>query len=131
MDLTAPESLGISSQRLEQVSSWMERQVSSNRLAGLSAMIHRRGKNAYFNCVGQMDVEAGTPVAEDTIFRIYSMTKPITAVAAMIGYEAGHFQLDDPIAKFLPEFSDMQVWDGPPDELNTVPAKCFITRCAT
>ena len=127
MDLVTPESLGISSQRLDQVSSWMERQVASNRLAGLSAMIHRRGKNAYFNCAGQMDVEAGKPVAEDTIFRIYSMTKPITAVAAMICYEEGHFQLDDPIAKFLPEFSDMQVWDGTPGELKTVPAEGYIT----
>jgi CubicO group peptidase (beta-lactamase class C family) len=127
MNLAKPESIGISSQRLEQVSYWMERQVASNRLAGLSAMIHRRGENAYFNCVGQMDAEAGKPVTEDTIFRIYSMTKPITAAAAMICYEEGHFQLDDPIAKFLPEFSEMQVWDGTPGKLNTVPAKGYIT----
>ena len=127
MNLAKPESIGISSQRLEQVSYWMERQVASNRLAGLSAMIHRRGENAYFNCVGQMDAEAGKPVTEDTIFRIYSMTKPITTAAAMICYEEGHFQLDDPIAKFLPEFSEMQVWDGTPGKLNTVPAKGYIT----
>ena len=57
----------------------MERQVSSNRLAGLSAMIHRRGHCAYFNYTGQMDMEAGKAMADDTIFRIYSMTKPITA----------------------------------------------------
>jgi len=90
-------------------------------------MIHRRGECAYFNCVGRMDVEAGKDVAEDTIFRIYSMTKPITAVAAMICYEEGHFQLDDPIARFLPEFGDMRVWDGNPDAFGTVPAEGYIT----
>jgi CubicO group peptidase (beta-lactamase class C family) len=127
MQLTAPESVGLSGPRLERLTSWMAEQVTSNRLPGLSAMVHRRGQNAYFNCTGQMDMEAGKPVAEDTIFRIYSMTKPITAVAAMISYEAGHFQLDDPIAKFLPEFSEMRVWDGTPDGLNTVPAESYIT----
>ncbi len=127
MQTVAPESVGLSAERLEKMTSWMERQVSSNRLAGLSAMIHRRGQCAYFNCTGEMDREAGKAVAEDTLFRIYSMTKPITAVAAMICYEDGHFQLDDPIAKFLPEFTDMQVWDGNPDALNTVPAEGYIT----
>ncbi|MBT3532919.1 MAG: beta-lactamase family protein [Rhodospirillaceae bacterium] len=127
MQLGTPESVGLSAQRLEKMTAWMERQVTSNRLAGLSAMIHRRGQNAYFNCTGQMDREAGKPLAEDTIFRIYSMSKPITAVAAMICYEEGHFQLDDPIAKFLPEFTEMQVWDGTPDVLNTVPAEGYIT----
>ncbi|MEL0020213.1 MAG: serine hydrolase domain-containing protein [Rickettsiales bacterium] len=127
MELVTPETVGLSTDRLARVSSWMERQVSSNRLAGLSAMIHRKGHTAYLNCTGQMDAEAGKPVTEDTIFRIYSMSKPITAVAAMICYEEGHFQLDDPIAKFLPEFGDMQVWDGRPGKLNTVPANGFIT----
>ena len=109
MQLTAPESVGLSGPRLERLTSWMAEQVASNRLPGLSAMVHRRGQTAYFNCTGQMDREAGKPVTEDTIFRIYSMTKPITAVAAMICYEDGHFQLDDPIAKFLPEFAEMRV----------------------
>jgi len=127
MEVVAPETVGMSSTRLKKMSSWMEQQISSNRLAGLSAMVHRRGKCAFFNCAGQMDVEAGKAMAEDTIFRLYSMTKPITAVAAMICYEDGYFQLDDPIAKFLPEFTEMQVWDGNPDALNTVPAEGYIT----
>ena len=127
MQLGTSESVGLSGPRLEKVTSWMEQQVSTSRLPGLSAMIHRRGQTAYFNCTGEMDREAAKPVAEDTIFRIYSMTKPITAVAAMICYEDGHFQLDDPIAKFLPEFTDMRVWDGDPDILNTVPAEGYIT----
>ena len=127
MEVVTPETVGMSSTRLRKMSSWMEQQISSNRLAGLSAMVHRSGKCAFFNCVGQMDVEAGKAMAEDTIFRLYSMTKPITAVAAMICYEDGYFQLDDPIAKFLPEFTEMQVWDGNPDALNTVPVEGYIT----
>ncbi len=127
MHIVAPESVGLSASRLEQVTTWMEAQVSSNRLAGLSTMIHRHGQCAYFNTTGQMDREAGKAMAADTIFRIYSMSKPITAVAAMICYEEGRFQLDDPIAKFLPEFTEMEVWDGNPDALNTVPAEGYIT----
>ena len=127
MRLGTPESVGLSGQRLEKVTSWMQRQVVSNRLPGLSVMIHRHGRRAYFNATGQMDREAGKAMAEDTIFRIYSMTKPVTAVAAMICYEDGHFQLDDPIARFLPEFTEMEVWDGQPDALDTVPAEGYIT----
>ncbi len=131
MQLATPEAVALSGPRLEKLTAWMAHQVTSNRFPGLSAMVHRRGQNAYFNCTGQMDREAGKPVAEDTIFRIYSMTKPITAVAAMICYEDGQFQLDDPIAKFLPEFAEMRVWDGnhnsPNGELNTVPAEGYIT----
>jgi len=82
MHIVAPESVGLSASRLEQVTTWMEAQVSSNRLAGLSTMIHRHGQCAYFNTTGQMDREAGKAMAADTIFRIYSMSKPITAVAA-------------------------------------------------
>ena len=127
MEVVAPETVGLSRARLDKLTAWMDDQVASNRLAGLSTMIHRRGKCAYFNCTGQMDVEAGKPVVEDTIYRIYSMTKPITAAAAMICYEDGHFQLDDPIAKFLPEFSEMQVLDASSDALITVPAARYIT----
>lgn len=127
MEVAKPESAGVSGKRLERVTAWMEEQVEANRLAGLSALIHRRGQNVYYNSVGKMDLETGAPVAEDTIFRIYSMTKPITAVAAMICYEDGHFQLDDPIAKFLPEFAEMQVWAGNPDTFDTVPADGYIT----
>ena len=127
MKVVAPETVGLSRARLDKLTAWMDDQVASNRLAGLSTMIHRRGKCAYFNCTGQMDVQAGKPVTEDTIYRIYSMTKPITVAAAMICYEDGHFQLDDPIAKFLPEFSEMQVWDASSDALITVPAARYIT----
>ncbi len=127
MTIVEPEAAGLSASRLRRVDDWMSRQVDGDRLAGLSLLIHRRGRDVYQNCVGEMDREAGKPVAPDTIFRIYSMTKPITAVAAMICYEEGQFQLDDPIARFLPAFAEMQVWDGNPDALNTVPADSPIT----
>jgi CubicO group peptidase (beta-lactamase class C family) len=127
MQVVAPETVGLSGERLTRLHAWLQKQVDSQRLPGASTLVHRRGQTAFLDVVGQMDVEAGKPVAADTIFRIYSMTKPITAVAAMICYEEGHFQLDDPIAKFLPDFTEMQVWDGTPDTLNTVPAEALIT----
>lgn len=109
---TRPESVGLSSARLQRVSSWMQTQLERERLAGLSVLVHRRGRTAFFETAGRMDREQGKPVTEDTIFRIYSMTKPVTSVAAMILYEQGLFQLDDPVAWYLPEFSDPQVLAG-------------------
>ena len=79
-----PETVGMSSERLGQVSRWMQRQVKGERLAGLSVMVYRHGQVAFAECAGQMDVEAGKPVQDDTIFRIYSMTKPITSTAASV-----------------------------------------------
>jgi CubicO group peptidase (beta-lactamase class C family) len=125
--VVAPETVGMSGGRLDRINGWMQHQVDSGRLPGLSLLVHRKGQVAFFNCVGQRDVEAGQPVTEDTIFRIYSMTKPITAVAAMMLYEQGCFQLSDPIEKFLPEFVDMQVWDGQPGDMRLVPAEGSIT----
>ncbi|RFA26620.1 serine hydrolase [Alkalilimnicola ehrlichii] len=106
----------------------MESKVERKHLPGMSVLVHRQGQTAFFETVGHMDVEAAKPVAEDTIFRIYSMTKPITSIAVMMLYEEGLFQLDDPVARFLPEFTDMQVYagetaNGPKLE----PAKTLIT----
>ena len=123
-----PESVGLSGQRLRRVSEWLEQQITSERLAGASVLIGRRGSIAYFETAGLADQAAGKAFAEDTIVRIYSMTKPITSVAAMMLFEQGCFQLDDPIARYLPEFRDMRVWvggDAPLDE--TVAADGPIT----
>lgn len=108
----SPETVGLSSARLQRVSRWMATQVRDGRLPGLSVLIARRGQVALYEHVGHMDVEQGKPMADDTIVRIYSMTKPVTSVAAMMLYEAGAFQLDDPIAAFLPAFADVRVWRG-------------------
>lgn len=108
----SPESVGLASTRLARISHWMQHQVDAQRLPGLSVLVHRRGEVAFFDATGMMDVEAVKPVTADTIFRIYSMTKPITSVAAMMLFEEGRFHLDDPIAKFMPEFERMQVLIG-------------------
>jgi CubicO group peptidase (beta-lactamase class C family) len=112
VELVSPESVGISAARLERVSAWLEAQITSERLAGASVLIGRRGRPAYFEARGLRDREAGRSFTRDTIVRIYSMTKPVTTVAAMMLYEEGCFQLDDPVAKYLPEFKATRVWVG-------------------
>jgi len=107
-----PEDVGLSTQRLGRVSDWMRRQVDEGRLPGISVAIARRDRLAFFETYGASDVERGVPLAAETIFRIYSMTKPITTVAALMLYEEGRFQLDDPLADYLPEFAQPRVWAG-------------------
>jgi len=128
MNVVTPESVGLSSERLGRVTSWLNDQITSERLAGASVLIGRRGRVAYFETAGHADREAGRPFERDTIVRIYSMTKPVTTVAAMMLYEAGCFQLDDPISLYLPEFRDMTVWAGGEAPISdTVPARGPIT----
>jgi len=107
-----PEELGLSSSRLDRVTDWLNQQVESERLAGASTMICRNGRIGYLESAGQSDRENGKPFDASTIVRIFSMTKPITSVAAMMLYEEGRYQLDDPVAKYLPEFTDTKVWRG-------------------
>ncbi len=126
-ELTEPEKVGLSSDRLRRISEWMQQQVNTRRLPGVSVLVHRRGRTAFFDATGFRDVEAEKPVEEDTIFRIYSMTKPVTSVAAMMLFEEGRFQLDDPLAKFIPEFEKMQVWaGGTPEDPIFEPARELI-----
>jgi len=128
IDLVSPESVGLSSARLERVTGWLGEQISSERLAGASVLIGRRGGVAYFEARGLADRAAGTSFSRDTIVRIYSMTKPITTVAAMMLYEEGRFQLDDPVSNDLPEFRHTQVWAGGEAPLEeTVPVESPMT----
>ncbi len=108
-EIIAPEEVGMSSKRLERIRPIMQGYVDQKKIAGLSTMIARKGKVVHFEQVGQMDKESNKSMADDTIFRIYSMTKPITSVAAMLLFEQGKFQLDEPIANYLPEFSNVKV----------------------
>ena len=110
MKTVQPQRAGFSVQRLSRVDRLLERYVESGHLAGTLGLIFRNGEIAYCNAVGQRDLETGRPMTEDTIFRIYSMTKPITAVAALMLFEDGQFLLDDPVATYLPEFADVQVY---------------------
>ncbi len=128
VELVTPETVGMSSARLERVREWLELQVSSERLAGGSVLIGRRGGVAFFETAGFAEQATARLFNRDTIVRIYSMTKPITTVAAMMLYEEGCFQLDDPIAKYLPEFVDTPVWAGGDSDLDaTVPAQTPVT----
>lgn len=106
----APETVGLSRERLARISSWMRDLTDTGKLAGASVAILRNGYVAFRDQSGQQDIAANTPMRNDTLVRIYSMTKPLTTVAALMLYERGLFQLDDPITRFIPEFADMQVW---------------------
>ncbi len=117
---------GLSATRLARIDGWMDALVADGRLAGLSVLMHRRGQVAYRRCAGMADRERGLPMAEDTVVRIYSMTKPLTSVAVMMLYEEGRFQLDTPVSRFLPEFAEMRVASGE-DPARTVAAERPIT----
>ena len=112
-----PEQVGLSAERLARIDRAMEGHVDQGHFSGAIGMIVRRGKVGYFKTWGDLDRESGTRMSEDAIFRMYSMTKAVTGVAAMILYEHGHFALTDPISNYLPEFKTMQVcgrqgWPG-------------------
>ena len=112
MTTVFPQRVGFSEQRLSRVDRLLERYVESGHLSGALGLIYRKGGIAYCHATGQRDLETGLPMTEDTIFRIYSMTKPITAVAALMLFEEGQFLLNDPLALYLPEFADVQVCVG-------------------
>ena len=97
-----PEAVGMSSERLERLDTVMQGYVDRNEVAGVVTLVARRGKVVHFSAAGQRDAENGAPMTHDTIFRMASMTKPIASVALMMLYEEGHFQLRDPISKWLP-----------------------------
>ena len=108
----SPEGVGFSSERLARIKPAMQAYVDQRGFAGVSTMLARRGRIVHFEQVGWRDREARTPLSADTIYRIYSMTKPIVCVALMTLYEQGRFRLLDPVSKFLPAFGSLRVWTG-------------------
>jgi len=102
---------GVDPARLARLREHFDRYVGDGRLPGWLAVLHRDGET-HLECSGRRDLEAGLPVEEDTLWRIYSMTKPITSVAAMMLWEEGRFELKDPVARFLPEFEAPRVYRG-------------------
>jgi CubicO group peptidase (beta-lactamase class C family) len=123
-----PEEVGLSSARLENVTRWMENMVDSGMLPCALTAVVRDDKLVYLKHCGMADVENSKAVSDDTIFRFYSMTKPITSVAAMMLYEQGLFQLDDPVSKFIPALGDMTVYaSGDENDFKTVPAERDFT----
>lgn len=105
-----PADLGFDADRLGRIDTHFARYVDNGLLPGWLAVISRQGKIAYVGSSGLRDVEAGLPVELDTQWRIFSMTKPITSVAAMMLYEQGLFQLTDPVSQWLPEFAEPRVF---------------------
>ncbi len=112
MELSTPEELGFSAKRLERINTTMQRYVDQKTLAGIVTLVARRGKVVHFEKLGYQDIATSKPIELDTIFRIYSMTKPITSVALMMLFEQGLVRLTDPVAKFIPEFGKVMVLVG-------------------
>jgi len=107
----APEELGLSSERLERIASAIQKSVDDGRIAGGVCLVARHGKIACFKAVGMADRDAKKPMRTDSIFRICSMSKPLTSVAVMMLCEEGKFNLNQPVSDFLPEFKNMKVLD--------------------
>ena len=104
-----PADVGMDPAGLEKLNAAMHGMVDDSQLAGVVTMVARKGKVVHFDAYGKRDLENGLPVEKDTIFRIYSMTKPIIGVALMTYYDEGRFTLDDPVSKFIPEFKGLKV----------------------
>ena len=118
-----PAEAGLDKERLKRIDAHFARYVEDGRLPGWLLTIGRHGRLAHVARCGSRDLEAGLPVTDDTVWRIYSMTKPITSVAAMILYEEGRLALTDPVSAFIPAFEDVRVYDGGSDlKQVTVPA---------
>jgi CubicO group peptidase (beta-lactamase class C family) len=125
---TKPEAVGLSSARLERIGTTVQASVDKGEIAGAVTLVARHGQVVWLRATGNQDQENSKPMRTDSIFRICSMTKPITTLAVMMLYEEGRFQLDDPIAKYIPEFADPKVLvkskEGKP---YTIPATRPIT----
>ena len=109
MQTVKPESIGLSSSRLERLKGVMQQYVDRGTFAGIVTLVARRGQVAHLESFGWQDLETKRPMTAGTIFRIYSMSKPITSVAAMILCEEGRLRLADPLSRYLPEFKDARV----------------------
>lgn len=112
LDRVKPEKVGFSSERLENIDAAMQLRVDNGVNSGMVIMVVRHGKVVYEKAFGKADIERNIPMQTDSLFRLYSMTKPITSVALLQLYEAGKFQLSDPLEMYIPEFKDLKVYAG-------------------
>ncbi|MBP8310716.1 MAG: beta-lactamase family protein [Burkholderiaceae bacterium] len=128
-----PEEVGLSPERLERVGRWLQAEIDGRKIPGAVLLIARQGKVAYFESFGRRDASTDVPMTRDAIFRIYSMSKPIASVAAMMLVEDGRLALDDPVARYIPEFAAVTVGvetsgqGGTPASLERVAARRPIT----
>ena len=116
LDTVAPAEVGLSAERLERLDAGLQALVDDGRLAGVVALLARHGRIAFADVAGAQDVESGRPMARDSIFRIFSMTKPVTGVAMMMLYEEGKWRLNDPVSRHVPELAGLQVYAGEDDD---------------
>ena len=131
MKINNAEKFGLSSKKLNEMEKFFkDNYTDKGKLAGTQTLISRKGKIIHFNSHGYRDVENSKKITEDTIFRIYSMTKPVTSVALMQLFEKGLFQLADPVSKFLPEFKKSSVFQSGsyPNFLTTPPQREITIR---
>lgn len=123
-----PESVGLSSERLERIATAVQRSIDDKRIAGAVTLVARRGQIAWLKAQGMMDREAGKPMRTDAIFRICSMSKALTSLAVMMLYEEGRFLLEDPVSKYIPEFKNPKVLVKPASgQPYSIPATKEIT----
>jgi CubicO group peptidase (beta-lactamase class C family) len=122
-----PEQLGLSPTRLQRMSDAFKREVDKGTVPGVTVMVARRGQIGWFDAIGRQNPAASAPMAKDSIFRIFSMTKPIVSVGIMMLVEDGHFLLSDPIAKFIPEFAEQKVGVENHGKLELVPVQRSMT----
>ncbi len=127
LPLAAPEEVGLSAERLQRLGDVLRGEIDRGRVPGTVALVARRGRIAHFEALGARDPESGAAMHKDSIFRIYSMTKPIISVGAMMLWEEGQFLLGDPLAKYLPEFADRKVAVERDGKIELVPAERDIT----
>ena len=120
ISIVEPETVGFSTDRLGKVTEFVDREIADGNLVGTVTLVARHGRIVHFEAAGRYGLEDDRPMDTDALFRIFSMTKPITTVAAMILYEEGAFHLGDPVAKYIPELADMQLLiDGEPVPLQS------------
>ena len=112
----APETLGFSSERLVRIDKAMQEDIDRKKTGGIVVLIARHGTIAYHKAFGMADIESGKKMQTDSLFRLYSMTKPVTSVALLTLYEEGKFQLNDPLEKYIPAFKDVKVYVKPDDK---------------
>lgn len=123
-----PESVGMSSERLGRIKTALQREIDADRMPGAAVMIARKGKLVYSEAIGYQDKGSGTRLKKDAIFRIYSMTKPLASVAAMMLVKEGKIALADPVSKYLPPFAKMEVLEKDKEgKTSREPAKRPIT----
>ena len=123
MQTIQPELVGLSSSRLQRLNDVMQQYIDQKTFAGIVTLVAREGQVAHLETFGWQDKEANRPMAPDSIFRIYSMTKPITSAAVMMLVEEGKVRLSDPVSRFVPGFKDAKVLVGRGSNYDLVPAK--------